>query len=173
MNNASFRISVSLVALFALAGCSESVPPPQPAGLPKEISLKNTDEVVPAKDISSKDLAKSVQADFNLDGLKDVALVKQVDPTVNELTIYIKKPEEPASTSGGQQGSAYYRTATLRDSLDGKLVGIASRQRDKFTDLIILMAHSNAATEMLHYENDGSRFQLITPESSPVLQSAP
>jgi len=172
MNTSFFRTVVPVVALFAMAGCSEPVPPPQPEGLPKEISLKNTADVVPETAIEAKDLAKSVQADFNLDGMKDVALVRKVEPDVNEVTIYIKKPEE-SSGSGTTEGSAYYRTATLRDSLNGKIVGVASRQRDKFTDLIILMSHSNAPTEMVQYENDGSRFQLVTPESSPVLQSTP
>ena len=100
-----------------------------------------------------------VEADFNLDGLTDLALIRVKEGAPDEVEIFIRKP---ASASGGgtvpMAGNAYFRAGIIRRESGTRIVGIASRVHGRYTDLIVLVARAGSRNEMLHYVNDGSGF---------------
>ncbi|MBN2301238.1 MAG: hypothetical protein JXN60_01845, partial [Lentisphaerae bacterium] len=53
------------------------------------------------------------------------------------------------------------RAGAIHSIGDGRITGIASRRNDKYTDLIILVEPSGKPTEMIHYRNDGRRFEIV------------
>jgi hypothetical protein len=65
--------------------------------------------------------------------------------------------------SGGQgltELVTYYRGGWVRPSAKGKVIGVMSRRREQYTDLILLMSRTNAANEMVHFYSDGKSFSL-------------
>lgn len=143
-------------ALIFAFGCAEKIEPPKPeAEQPTAFAFTNTDETVVADriDIENK---KSVVADFNLDGLDDLAALSEMDNGVNEVAIYIQKQTSPSEPAGAKK--TYYKAATIKRVTEGKIIGIASRRQKNLTDLIVLVSHANQNNEMIHYQNDGMQF---------------
>jgi len=133
-----------------LSGCAKEKPPvPQPT----VFAFTNIDETIPEEEINVAERTKSVVADFNLDGLKDLAILEHADQGRNEVSIYIRKQD----LEGGQ-ATIYYKGGAIRRPVEGKIVGIASRVWQKYTDLVLLIAYTNRGDEMVHYRNNGARF---------------
>ena len=159
--------AILLTSVIA-TGCGKA-PPPEPGqpALPDEIILTNLTERVSAEEARPGKNNQSVAADFNLDGFKDLAVVRKLESNSSELAVYIRDPA-PGATSGSE-APGYFRIATFQDSVMGRIVGIVSRQRGRFTDIILLMRHEDGHTSMTHYQNDGIRFrQVAEPEQTKL-----
>lgn len=177
------RVTVCLKALVPLfvAGCLQVEEPEEPA-LPEELpsqivfSESNLPAAVELSDEMLQTAKKSVVADFNLDGLEDVAIVEEVDegaapaapanggtkqPKVAplkapEVTVYIRsKPKKGGSVVGG---NLYHKAGVIPSVLGKTVKGIASRKTREYTDLVILFKEDSGTTEMVHYQNKGDRF---------------
>ncbi|MDI6774302.1 MAG: hypothetical protein QME60_02750 [Verrucomicrobiota bacterium] len=143
-----------------------SRPAPPPAGEPAETTTETTSfaftnraETVTADQIKAEDKTSTVTADFNLDGLSDPAVVDlSEDDTGQQVAIYIQKqpdkPEAPPTVP------AYYKGGVIRQPTEGKIMGVLTRQREGYTDLILLVSRAADKPEMMHYRNDGLRFSV-------------
>ena len=71
-----------------IIGCGKSKPPAsdEPVG-PTNFPFTATNTVVESKDIPLETATQTVEADFNLDGLNDVALVEAAGNNKNEVTL--------------------------------------------------------------------------------------
>ena len=150
-----------LVCLLVVTACGRKRAPERTAQLgpphPSSFSFTGTNTTVAGEDLVVSVGVASVEADFNRDGYKDLAMVESDGAGENEVAIYIRKPERPAERTR----VVYYRGGSIRRPLVGKIIGVASRQTAEFADLVVLVAHSNRPNEMIHYHNDGARFEEI------------
>lgn len=180
MRNIIFFV-LALTCLFQ-SGCfkpAEPEPEPIPTELPAEIVFGPTSLPPPVeiKEETLQTAKKSVVADFNLDGLDDVAIVEEVeeppptgeDPKTGkkpasiapikppEVTVYIKaKPKE--NVGAAAQKNLYHKAGVIPSILGRTVKGIMSRKTQKYTDLVILFKEDDGSTEMVHYQNKGSKF---------------
>jgi hypothetical protein len=154
-------------------GCSEkpkppAAAPPAPSGesaapaAPVEAEafpFTNKTETVTAEDVKTAEKsspASAVTADFNGDGLPDRAVVEQVDKGQEQVSIYIQKPPEKEGEKPGK--SIYYKGGTIGGVVEGKIVGVMTRERQGKTDLLLLVAHVGRPREVVQYRNDGAQF---------------
>ena len=167
-----------LVLVVALAaGCAKKEPPvaapPATEEPPAEVSFTATNEVVVREDIQIADERKAVEADFDMDGLDDLAVIDPREGHQNEVNIFIQKPaEEPPATgtppeaAGTQIASqekgkiAYYHAGVIRQPQSGTVIGLMIRKRKDLTDLLVLLQDETLNNQMLHYFNDGQKFYL-------------
>ena len=177
-------LSVLVLFCFVVTGCfkpAEPEPEPLPKELPKEIvfAVSNLPPPVVIEQEKLQTAKKSVVADFNLDGLEDVAIVEEVveespppsadpgkagkggvkplpPPKPPEVTVYIKA--KPREVDGVLQQNLYHKAGAIPSVLGRTVKGIASRKTVKYTDLVILLKEDNGSTEMVHYQNKGDRF---------------
>lgn len=177
------RNVVLIVGMFLCVittGCfkpAEPEPEPIPTELPAEIVFEETNLPPPVeiKEETLQTTKNSVVADFNLDGLDDVAIVEEVEeeppPETGEpgdkvgpltpikppeVTVYIKA--KPTTGGTGVQKNLYHKAGVIPSILGRTVKGIASRKREKYTDLVILFKEDSGTTEMVHYQNRGSKF---------------
>ena len=140
-----------------------------------EIPFASTDGVEKVV-IDKKEMAeasKVMMTDFNLDGVKDMVVVTDLEteekekaeetgnageaPEKNkEITVYIGAENDPADSNITVQ--SYFKIASIRSSGDRKIVGVATGRRKGRVDLIILVRYGDQSTEMIHYRNKGDRF---------------
>ncbi len=159
MKRRSAAVWLAVLAGIAVpaAGCRRAPPPPPPPPeQPRVFPITNTTETVREEDIHVRDADKAVEADFNLDGWRDLALVHSAGQKTNEVAIFIRKA--PPVPTADPQRAVYYKAGAIRRVLEGRIIGLASRRRDRFTDLVVILAHTNAPNELLHYKNEGARF---------------
>ncbi|MGD9873469.1 MAG: hypothetical protein AB7T27_04280 [Kiritimatiellia bacterium] len=172
-----------LILSLAAFGCAKKEEPaalsPAPAEPPAEVPFTSTEEVVAREDIQmAEEQNKTVTADFDMDGLEDLAVVDPRDGHQNEVNIYIQKPEEkqaqpapstaPAAPAGGaasltspEKGKIqYYKAGVIRQPKDGTVIGLMIRKRKDITDLLVLLQDQTLNNQMLHYLNDGQKFFL-------------
>ncbi len=101
-----------------------------------------------------------VEADLNLDGLPDLVLMRVMDDDTGEVEVFLRKP--PPEPVGGVapmvQDNVYIRVGTIRCEAGARITGIASRTRDRYTDLIVLIGRPGQAPRMVHYLNNGTGF---------------
>jgi len=156
----------TIVGTFTLltfaAGCQ---PPAEPITEEptRRVAFSNVTQTVAEEDIAPAEQSDRVEADFNLDGLMDVALMRLKDGAADEVEIYIRVPPEPSAAGAAPlvQGNRYYKAGVIRREKGTKIVGVASRTRGEYTDLVVLISRSSAANEMIHYLNDGSGFSEV------------
>lgn len=144
-----------------LVSCSDkkSEEAQQPAPLPKTFSYTDTDAVVKAEEIQTADVEKrSLKADFNLDGLSDLAVIRSEGNSHNEVDIYIQKKPDAETEKDSPIDASFFRGGTIKRPDDGKIIGLASRQEKKMVDIILLVAYTNQPNQMIHYRNDGKSF---------------
>lgn len=160
-------MNITSVLLFAsisvlLTSCSRPEKlnvTPQEA--PKSFSFTQTNAVVAASEIQSEDNDKrSLQGDFNLDGLNDLAIIRAEGEIRNQVDIYIQnKAAEKASGPGqGAAGITFFKGGTITRPSDGSIIGLASKTDNKMVDIIMLISFTNRPNEMIHYKNDGTSF---------------
>lgn len=170
-----------LMCCMTVSGCAKKkeapAAPPAPAEPPAEVPFTSTNEVVVREDIQMADEQnKSVSADFDMDGLEDLAVIDPREGHQNEVNIYIQKPAEapaaepqkPASAPAGGSGLMspekgkieYYKAGVIRQPKDGTVIGLMIRKRKDITDLLVLLQDQTLNNQMLHYLNDGQKFYL-------------
>ena len=146
----------------ALAGCGQPEPPKRETvtavvaepEAPRDVfPFTSTNQTVTRRDIRLTAETPSVTADFNHDGLADIAVASESPGGENTITLYVQKP---ASAAGGE--TEYYRAGSIPNATDGRIIGLMSRKREEFADLILLVTRTNRPNEMLRYYNDGSGF---------------
>jgi len=152
----------SLVVALVCVGCGEGekvedVPPPQAPPPAKVFSFTNTTEVATADEIGTVASDRSVRADFNLDGLQDLAVIEPDEEGDTHVTIYIRRPMPEGDMS---ELVSYYKGGWIRPSVDGDVIGVMSSRRDRYTDLILLLARADGPNAMVHFHSDGNRFTL-------------
>ena len=130
-------------------GCKPATPPPE--AQPSTFALA-TDGAVVTENEAGFD-KNAVRADFNADGLEDVAII-DVSTGANQITVYIRK-KVPGNDS---DDPVYFEAGSIRRTLEGNIIGLMSRKNGPYTDLIVLLAHPNRPNEMIHYRNDGKQF---------------
>ena len=152
-----------LVVALICAGCGQNpedvaAPPSQPPQ-PRVFAFTNTAEVATAEEIGEVLPARSVKADFNLDGLQDLAVVEEgIEEGETQVTIYIRR----AVTEGGvSELVSYYRGGWIQSATDGDIIGVMSSRRQQYTDLILLVARPDGPNAMVHFHSDGSSFSLV------------
>lgn len=149
----------------------------------KEFSFTNRHEIIPEKFVDeSRDVYEHyIVADFNANGLMDVAVMENVTDDMLELVVYVQAtPEQVAQAIGPesgvtlaeQAGRHYFRAGRLQRPLEGRFAGLASRRSGKYTDLLILLQH-DSSSEILHYRNDGSRFFEVDAQGAKPAVTAP
>lgn len=155
-----FVFMIFLVAVMA-SGCGKRAldkGTPAPPAPVTSFEFTSTNKVVTKEDMKIDDERKIVKADFNMDGLSDLAVIRSDGISTNEVTIYIKKPF-PATESSARVKTYYYQAGAVRRPLEGgRITGIASHVGEKAVDLIILVSYTNRPNDMIHYYNDGKRF---------------
>ena len=145
---------------------------------PVVYEFTETNETVSVEEIEQPKYR--VEADFNQDGLLDIAVAIE-DSSVD---IYIQKaiteedaaqatPPEAAATGVRKMASpkaakrpktVYYRAGTIDRAMDGDVIGLLSRQGSEYTDLLILVKQDSGGSELIHLVNDGERF--IEPDET-------
>ena len=153
-------VTVFILASALVSGCAGSeekaeVEPEDSA----VISFTNIFQTVADEELDVEEEGKTVMADFNMDGLPDMAVVHDTSPTNSEVSIYIRKPD--AGREMVDAMVSYYRVGTIREALGGRIVGIASARREKYTDLILLVNHPERGNEMIQYRNDGEGLKRV------------
>jgi len=126
----------------------------------KSFTYTDTSEVVTATeagfDEDKKTTTKNiVRADFNFDGLMDVAIVDDsTGEHHDQVLIYIQKaiPVDPNADP------IYYKAGAIRQSLEGNIIGLMSRKQGRYTDLTVLIKRENGRNRMILYRNDGQKF---------------
>lgn len=166
-------VSVLTLTILAAAGCSKTPPPPAPPPPPPapaapapvaeaepdtSFGFTNTAEAVSADRIKGADRTSSVAADFNRDGLADLAVVEKTEnDSGQQVSIYIQKPPDP--TGEKPATTVYYKGGAIRQPPEGKIQGVMTRQRGGYTDLILLVSGAAGKPKMVHYRNDGQQFR--------------
>lgn len=158
---ASFLVA-AVVAVCS--GCGAEIEPAQERkDVPRpteiiEFSAADDAEAVVLSDDEVRTSAESVVADFNLDGIDDVAIIQEAEGDAKEVVVYIGKKE------GAKKGRAltFGMAGSIHSVWNGRIAGIATSRRKKYTDLIILVQREGGPTQMIHYRNSGDKFVLVS-----------
>lgn len=158
-------LSPALAACLLLSACSKPEPEVReepPAPLPKTFAFTETNTLVAASEIESiGDEKTALKADFNQDGLSDIAIIRKEGGVQNKVDIYIQKKTAPSEDTGGTASTTeaiYFKGGTIQRPTEGEITGIASRAEKRVVDIIILVTHSNKPNDWIHYRNDGASF---------------
>lgn len=128
-------------------------PPPPPPPAPLVIPLQETSEIVRFSEIQRQPNIRLVRGDFNPDGHKDVATVRELGGQEIEITVFL----------GRKEVDFYSRAGVVRRPLSGKVVGFLTSRPGDYMDLVILVGRTNGPNEVIHFRNDGTRFEEIQP----------
>ena len=158
-------LTVLLLTAVLFSGCTKKAEEKKEEG-PKKISFTNKVEVVKAEEITIVAEDQRVKADFNLDGIPDLAVVDPEAGTDGEVSIYIRVPKEEEQVEPGEEDKAgteelaqYYVAGRITEFQDGTISGLASSRRKNFIDLIMLVTYADGrGSRMIHYQNDGTNF---------------
>lgn len=135
----------------------------------KPVSFANTNTILKASEAEpaiTDTTAKSVTADFNNDGLKDLAVLNQTTGSKNEVEIYIQKKQEP-TTPPVTAEKEYFHAGTIQHEGDGRVIGLMVESQKQLADLVLLMEYPDRVNrEMIHYKNNGEQFLLISREQA-------
>ena len=159
------RRSISALAVLACSaavslatGCRKPATPP-PAE-PRSYTFTATNVVVREGEIRRSPRANPIYADFNRDGLKDVAVLEENTNALTDVVIYIRRPSSTEVT--------YYRGGAISRKLDGKIIGIGSSRRDEHTDLVLVVTRTTGTNEFVHFYNTGGEFSDELAEATPA-----
>ena len=133
----------------------------EPPEVPPAFSFAATNETVEAREIPMEKSSRFVTADFNMDGLQDLAIIETAEDGDRQVSLYIRK-----SVSNGEMKDliSYYKGGAIRLPTADNIIGIMSRRRERFTDLILLMARPGSTNEMIHFHNNGAQFSMSAPK---------
>ena len=161
-------LTVMLTCLI-FSSCSKPQQKEPPPPLPKTFAFTDTNTVIAASEIESPENDKnSLKADFNQDGLSDLAIIKKEGENQNKVDIYIRMKPETAAAAGSESPLAsaearYFKGGTIQRPLEGRIIGIASAAEGKVVNIVILVSHTNQPNEWIQYRNDGGSFTEVTP----------
>ncbi len=151
---------VPMLLTVAFCGCKPKQEPVSGLGLTRHVSFSNTAEVVTKTEVDTIRETGRVEADLNLDGYPDLVLMRTNDDDTGEVEVFLRKPP-PAPVEGVApmvKENEFIRVGTIQCKAGARIVGIASRTRNRFTDLIVLVGRAGHPPEMVHYLNDGKGF---------------
>lgn len=152
------RLQTVILASLILVSCGgkkKIEPPPQPPQ--RSFTFTETNSIVTASELEGAENAgKALKADFNLDGLDDLAVIRGQGHAQSEVDIYIQEKAESDGTGGGE--TRFFRGGTIRRHDDGRIIGLVSKSNKEIVDIILLVTYSNRPNEMIHYQNDGKSF---------------
>ena len=97
-----------------------------------------------------------MRADFNADGLEDIAVIEG-EADDKRITIYIRKH----LIQSKEQEHVYFNAGGLEKISGGQIIGLMTRKNNKFTDLIVIVSFDDEPNQMVHYRNDGKSFSLV------------
>ncbi len=146
------RVIAGLVVVITVCGCPRQAPPP-PAQI---FAFTATNETVAATNIPRVAETEYVAADFNLDGLPDLAVIETNAASNPRVTIYVRRPVP--SPSEMSQMASYYRGGEISLEADADIIGLMTRGSERYSDLIVLVKRDREPNEMIHFFNDGVRF---------------
>jgi hypothetical protein len=155
-----------LGAFVFVSGCTKQMPVPErvnPKAAPGLgfFSFKSTGEVVSVEQIKPKDENHVVRADFNRDGILDMAVVREEGANACEVDVFIRKPYSSGQTAG-KPNTLFFKGGVIQRLLGtgriGGIVGSIGEEGSDLTDLILLVVCSNRPNEMIRYRNNGSGF---------------
>jgi hypothetical protein len=169
--------SVFIAGFLLVSGCKPSHAPvpavnptvavprsPIPATVPPPVQVvipfTEGNETFNLKQIVEQPNIQMVKGNFNPDEFKDLATVQEMPGKEIEISVYL----------GRKTLEFYSKAGSVRRTLSGKLVGFMTSRPGQFLDLVILVAHSNAPNEVIHFRNDGTRFeeiQTVVADKSP------
>ena len=155
-----FRIQIVLLVSLILVSCGEKQEPviPAPPQQQKTFEFTQTNTTVSASELESAENAnKALKADFNLDGLNDLAIIRTRGNAQSEVDIYIQQKTD-ATTAQDSGGKSFFRGGTISRPNDGKIIGLVSSANKKMVNIILLITYSNRPNEMIQYQNDGASF---------------
>jgi hypothetical protein len=164
-----FLTGILVISIMVCSGCSKPPPvPEEPAPEPTVFDYTDKSKTVTAEEIRVQrsnisdggqiDSQKlSVNADFNLDGKKDLALVEETADGQTEVAVYIQKED-------GEENTVYFKGGSIAAPVDGAIIGIMSRRGQKHTDLVLLVSKPGESNELIQYRNTGSAFNKESDE---------
>jgi hypothetical protein len=151
-----FLLLCVTLSTFALCSCSkeqEVAPPPEP--LPTTFDYTATNAILDAQAVHAAAKSdKTLEADFNLDGLNDLAVIRQNGSrTKNEVDIYIqKKPDEK------QDAPKFYAGGRIVRPDGGRIAALMSKVAGAQVNMLLLISYSNKPPHLIEYINDGKTF---------------
>lgn len=156
--------------LLGLSGCGEEPPPEQKGEYRKFVSFTNKADVVknPLSTVESR--GDAVEADFNLDGIPDLAVLGRNKGVGSFIELFIQKLEEGsaegAEASGAKQGDgSYYRVGVISEVGDEKITGLLLRKAETFTDLVMIVTPPEGKKRFVHYRNRGDGFERVSDKA--------
>ncbi|NLB54708.1 MAG: hypothetical protein GX811_02900, partial [Lentisphaerae bacterium] len=120
------RLLITLVLIFTfLSACSkkqqqEEASDLQTLPLATQVDFERSVEMVSSDQLEPDERLKSIEADFNMDGLMDLAVVRKTGKNDNTIDILIRKPEEQGSESETGDSVVYFKAGSLTTSADCK-----------------------------------------------------
>jgi hypothetical protein len=153
------RFFCAAIALALLSGCGRKEPAVQ---LPTAFSFTATNIVVRAEEFIARPEVEVVKADFNRDGIEDMAVVENSKVREKRIVIYIQRKGEKAGLAT-ERIKEYYEAGTIRRVITGPVVGLGTKKSGAHVDLLILYEDPDrgGSREMVHYRNDGKNFTEI------------
>lgn len=155
------RMQTIILASLMLVSCGrkKETEPPPPA-TQKIFTFTETNSVITASELEESENAdKALKADFNLDGLSDLAIIRSQGQAQSGVDIYIQERTDSEDTEGAEK--RFFRGGTITRHDDGKIIGLVSKANKKIIDIILLVTYSNRPNDMIHYRNDGTSFTEI------------
>jgi hypothetical protein len=155
-----FRIQIVLLVSLILVSCGKKQETviPAPPQQQKTFEFTQTNTIVSASELEGSENAnKALKADFNLDGLSDLAIIRTRGNAQSEVDIYIQKKTD-ATTAQDSGEASFFRGGTISRPNDGKISGLVSSANKKMVNIILLITYSNRPNEMIQYQNDGASF---------------
>jgi len=153
------RFFCAAVAIALLGGCGRKEPV---VPLPTTFSYTATNIVVRAESFIARPEVEVVKADFNRDGIEDMAVVENSKAREKRVVIYIRRKGQKAGMAT-ERIKEYYEAGTIRRVISGPVVGLGTKKSGAHIDLLILYENPDKAgsREMVHYQNDGKSFTEI------------
>jgi len=147
-----------IVPFFTTSCAKKEIEPAPPPPSPNTFAFTDTSTTIAASEIDTADNAKrSLKADFNLDGLSDLAVIKAEGEIQNKVEIYIQKARKSGSDAANPEPT-FFRGGTIERPNDGKIIGLASKVDKEMADIILLITYSSSPNKFIHYRNDGKSF---------------
>lgn len=152
----SFIAAGALTAACWAVGCKKQEPAPLPPPDPIKVSITNQSITVTETQIAALQEERPAVADFNYDGLKDMAVLQKSGEGGHEVAIYIRTPDDDNELSADPN---YFKGGIIKSHWDGKVIGVMSRPRSGMVDLLLLIARPGSdRNEFIRFQSDGTRF---------------
>lgn len=156
-------LSFVFPSLLITAACSRNKEQPPAPPQQSVFSYTSTNVVVNITELQTQENEnKTLKADFNLDGLSDMAIISGDHNLQNEVDIYIRTDRGPEQISGANpKPASFYHGGTIRRPDNGKIIGLMSGAEGRMVNIILLVSYTNRPNDMIHYRNDGASFSEV------------